>query len=263
MSETCTCDLLRRTESGESRSLSARLLLAGDRALVVAFSESEQPAVPPGRALEIVVALDRALAAAPPPGFVEAIPAYDSLLVAYDPAVADVEAIARAIERALATLTDAARAPVKRWRIPVVYGGAFGPDLPAVAAHLGLGESEVVSWHAGADYTVAMMGFLPGFTYLAGLPASLAVPRLATPRPRVPGGGIGIGGAQTAIGSIVGPSGWHQIGRTPVLTFDRNRQPVTFLEQGDEVELVAIGAELFADIARAAAAGEIVAERAR
>ena len=61
---------------------------------------------------------------------------------------------------------------------------------------------DLTAAHAGADYTIAMFGFLPGFAYLSGLPGHLAVPRRPTPRASVFSGSIAIGGAQTAIGSI-------------------------------------------------------------
>lgn len=236
-----------------------RFEIAGDSALLLDFAAGTESSAD-AQALARVLALDRALMRFPPPGFIEAIPAYASLLVAYDPAVIDADAMATAIAR---LLTEPDRTPVsrRRWRVPVAYGGAHGADLEHVAERLATTPEHVIAAHAGARYTVAMLGFLPGFAYLAGLPEALAVPRRSTPRQRVAAGGIAIGGAQTAIGSIEGPSGWHQIGRTPVRTFDCRREPVTFLETGDEIEIVPIDAVQFAELEASADSGHLIAER--
>jgi KipI family sensor histidine kinase inhibitor len=123
-------------------------------------------------------------------------------------------------------------------RIPVRYGGADGPDLDSIAAHAGLGPSEVIARHARVEYHVAMLGFAPGFPYLLGLDAAIATPRLSTPRLRVPGGSVGIGGAQTGIYPRQGPGGWRIIGRTDLALFDPTRDPPSLLATGDRVRFV-------------------------
>lgn len=238
--------------------------IVGDRALLVDFAASTSVHCEPrgdnaGVQRARVLALDQAITRDEVEGVVECVVAYASLLVCYDPLRTTLEALTAAIGRLLA---ERSPVPMRRrlWRIPVCYGGRCGPDLNEVAARCRMSESQVVARHSGTCYTVAMFGFLPGFAYLAGLPAELAVQRRTTPRIRVPEGGIGIGGAQTAIGSIAGPSGWHQIGRTPVRTFAPARQPVMFLDIGDEVELVPIDEANFTCLQAAAAAGQLVAE---
>ena len=129
--------------------------------------------------------------------------------------------------------------------IPVAYGGEYGPDLPAVAAHAGITEDEAIARHASAGYTVAMLGFAPGFPYLTGLDASLAMPRLDTPRTRVAAGSVGIGGAQTGIYPDTGPGGWRLLGRTPLRLFDAHRDPPSLLQAGDRVLFVAIDSGSF------------------
>ncbi len=135
--------------------------------------------------------------------------------------------------------TDAARVIA----IPVRYGGEFGPDLDAVAAHAGLTLQDVIARHTTADYSVAMIGFAPGFPYLLGLDPSLAMPRKATPRTHVPAGSIAIGGLQSGIYPREGPGGWQLIGRTDTLLFDpANGSAPTLLRPGDRLRFVAIDA---------------------
>jgi KipI family sensor histidine kinase inhibitor len=129
--------------------------------------------------------------------------------------------------------------------IAVRYGGADGPDLERVAAHAGLSAGEVVARHAASDYTVAMLGFAPGFPYLLGLDAALHVPRRANPRTRVPAGSVAIGGAQTGIYPRELPGGWNLIGCTPLTLFDPCRDQPCLLAPGDRVRFHAIGAAEF------------------
>lgn len=142
--------------------------------------------------------------------------------------------------------TDASRTI----EIPVRYGGAFGEDLDAAAAELGIAADTLISRHCAAVYTVAMIGFAPGFPYLSGLDPSLALPRLATPRTRVPAGSVAIGGAQTGIYPRESPGGWRLLGRTPLRLFDPQRASPSLLAPGDRVRFVAIDDDAFARLER-------------
>ena len=122
--------------------------------------------------------------------------------------------------------------------IPVVYGGAGGPDLGEVARHAGLSEKQVVELHSANDYVVWFLGFQPGFPYLGELPEQLATPRRAEPRLQVPAGSVGIGGAQTGIYPLVSPGGWQLIGHTPLPLFDSKRDEPVLLRPGDTVRFV-------------------------
>jgi KipI family sensor histidine kinase inhibitor len=123
-----------------------------------------------------------------------------------------------------------------------VYGGEWGPDLDEVAARLGLTPTEVVAQHTAAELRVYMLGFSPGFPYLGDLPETLALPRRATPRERVPVGSVAIAERQTGIYSREMPGGWHVLGRTPVPLFQEDRRPPAYLAPGDRVRFVAIDA---------------------
>jgi KipI family sensor histidine kinase inhibitor len=140
---------------------------------------------------------------------------------------------------------DAAGVEARVVEIPVAYGGDHGPDLAAVAVQAGMPIEDVVSRHASAEYSVAMLGFAPGFPYLLGLDASLVMPRLTTPRTHVHAGSVGIGGAQTGIYPNAGPGGWQLIGRTALRLFDALRDPPCLLQAGDRVRFKPIGAAEF------------------
>lgn len=232
-----------------------RLLPCGDAGLSVDF----------GNVIDLdvnsrVMALDQALWADPVPGLVETVPTYRALLVQFDPVTTDHDALCRHLLD-LAARPAADRGTARRWRVQVAYGGDHGVDLAEIAAHAGLSPAAFVEAHAAPVYRVMMIGFMPGFSYLGGLDPRLARPRRDTPRPRVPASSVSIGGAQTAIGSVEGPSGWHLIGRTPALPFVRTRDPVFLFGAGDEIVFAPISAAEWSALAARAAEGHWVAER--
>jgi UPF0271 protein len=88
-----------------------------------------------------------------------------------------------------------------------------GEDLEEVARRIGRSPSEVIQLHAGREYEVEVIGFMPGFGYLGELPAPLQLPRRPSPRPRVPAGAVAIAGRHTGIYPFESPGGWNLIGR--------------------------------------------------
>jgi KipI family sensor histidine kinase inhibitor len=142
----------------------------------------------------------------------------------------------------------------------VVYGGEHGIDLEDVAKNLATTPEEIVARHVAGDYRVAMIGFTPGWSYLSGLEDSLQMPRRQNPRLLTPAGTISIGGVQTGVQCLAGPSGWHLLGRTAVRTYQLHRDPIFLLEPGDAVTFSAVDIKTFTEQDRAAERGEIVAE---
>ena len=236
--------------------LPPRILPSGDAAITVEFSRRIDD-----DANRRVLALDRLIAAEPIAGITETVPTYRSLLVHYDPLQIDFDALASQLIALAATpVTDAIAS--RHWRIPVAYGGEHGIDLDDVATTLALTPDALIAHHTAPVYRVAMIGFTPGWSYLSGLDPSLELSRRQEPRLRTPPGTISIGGVQTGIQCIAGPSGWHLLGRTPVRTYQFHRDPVFLLEPGDTLNFYAVDVQTFAEMDRAAEHGDIVAELA-
>jgi KipI family sensor histidine kinase inhibitor len=231
-----------------------RLLPSGDSAITVEFSRDIDDS-----ANQRVLALDRAHAAEPIEGVTETVPTYRSLLVHYDPVRIGYDALGAKL-RALAELPVPTTATARRWRIPVAYGGEHGIDLEDVAKALSTTPDDIVARHVAGDYRVAMIGFTPGWSYLSGLEKTLHMSRRQNPRLLTPAGTISIGGVQTGVQCLAGPSGWHLLGRTPVRTYQLHRDPIFLLEPGDRVTFSPVDAKTFAEQDRAAEAGEIIAE---
>ncbi len=172
-------------------------------------------------------------------------PAYTSVLVDFDPLQLRHGEMIALLERLIGQDTGDASGALREIRIPVCYGGQVGPDLDDVAAHCKIPVEEVIRMHASAEYFVSFLGFSPGFGYLAGLPAQLAVPRLITPRKLVQAGSVGIAGTQTGVYSVDSPGGWRIIGRTPLSMFNPEAEPPTLLQVGDRVRFIPIDPEEF------------------
>jgi KipI family sensor histidine kinase inhibitor len=116
--------------------------------------------------------------------------------------------------------------------IPVRYGGS---DADYVADRWGRAVADVLG---SIEFRVAFCGFAPGFGYLTGLPAEMAVPRLATPRPRVPAGSVALAGEYAGIYPTASPGGWRLVGHTDAVLFDVDRQPPALLTPGTRVRFV-------------------------
>lgn len=166
--------------------------------------------------------------------------AASSVLVRFDPLAIEESEVRGVIGRlAGAVLHDPAPdADAREVVVPVRYGGDDGPDLDDVARETGLSRDTVIAAHLAAEHEVLFLGFAPGFPYIAGLPESLVVPRLATPRTRVPAGSVGIAGSLSGIYPHDSPGGWRIVGRTELRIFDATAVEPALLRPGDRVRFV-------------------------
>jgi len=178
------------------------------------------------------VAIAAALAAQPPHGFFDAVPGARTLLVLFDPASLPHEG---AEELLLEIRPREQQTEPRTITLHVVYGGVHGPDLASLAARAHRSVDDLVRAHAAADHRVAFLGFAPGFAYLTGAPGAFAVPRLATPRVRVPPGSVAVADGYTGIYPAELPGGWHLIGRVAARMFDPDGSPPSLLRPGDRV----------------------------
>ena len=225
-----------------------QFLHSGDTALVVEFGDRID-----AETNGLVLAFGQRVGAAALPGVVEIVPTFRSLMVHYDPLLVTHAALRAALVPLLGGLAPGEHGG-RRWVIPTCYDESVGLDLAEVAARTGLSVSELVALHSGTTFRVYMMGFLPGFPYLGGLPPALQLPRRETPRLKVPPGSVAIAMAMTCVYTLESPGGWHVLGRTPVGLFDLRRDPPTALAAGDQVTFEPISLEEYRRLQAAAAA---------
>ena len=212
-----------------------RVLPVGDAAATVELGDTLDVATNAR-----VRALDRACRDRPFAGLRETVPTLRSLLVLYDPAAVRFAALAREVAARLEAAAAAPEPSSRHHEVPTVYGGEHGPDLEPLARALALAPAELAARHASREYTALMLGFTPGFAYLGLLPDGLDVPRLATPRERVPAGSVAVAGRQTAIYPSASPGGWQLLGRTSLPLFDPWREEPSLFAPGDRVRFVAV-----------------------
>lgn len=209
----------------------------GPDALLVRFAEAGDAA-----AFSRSQALLHHLEHHPPAGLLEATPGFTTLLLEFEPGSRPDAGLLSVTLEGVLRGARRAPAPPRTVEIPVVYQGE---DLEAVAARARLTVRKVIQLHTAATYRVHLLGFAPGFAYLAGLDRRLHTPRLATPRPRIPAGSVAIGGEHTGVYPVATAGGWNLIGRTdvPLLIPTRAMAGETeafLLQPGDAVRFVAV-----------------------
>lgn len=231
-----------------------RFLQAGDQGLVVEFGNEINAQIN-----SRVHSLARSLSTANQSGILEVVPTYRSLLVYFDPLQLSRSALIQLAKERLdaeaTARTAQAEGAARVVRIPVCYGGEFGPDLDFVAQHNGLSPDEVIAIHTSVPYQVYMLGFTPGFPYLGGMSEKIATPRLEKPRVRIPAGSVGIAGSQTGFYPVESPGGWQLIGRTPINGFDANSSRPFAFAAGDYLQFKAVTLDEFSAIRREVEAG--------
>ena len=201
-------------------STAPRLLAVGDSAWTLEFGLQIDPQIH-----ERVMGLAQRLAQERAtgtglPGVTDVVPTFRSLTVHFDPWTADAAALGRQLQ-SLAQEGHRSEVQGHHWRLPVCLDEDFAPDLPRVAEVTGLGREAVVQALLAATFRVYLIGFQPGFPYMGGLPASLNVPRLASPRQKVPAQSVAIALDMCAVYPWESPGGWNLLGRTPVALLPR------------------------------------------
>ena len=166
------------------------------------------------------------------------IPSFRSCLILFDRKKTSYEALTAFLRDKEFLIAHIDIPEPKTCEVPVQYGGECGFDIAFVASHTGLSEDEIIEIHTSVTYKVFAVGFLPGFPYLGILDRRLYVPRLETPRVRVPEGSVGLAQLQTGIYPFESPAGWRIIGRTSKKLFDYDKEPYSIFQIGDKVRFI-------------------------
>ena len=210
---------------------------AGDSALLVEFSQVYSQS-----ASRAVLAFDAALKSAPK-GVIETAPTVRSVVIVFDPIRLPPELLigwCNSLIDSQDWWQAGTVANARRWEVPVVYGGEFGPHLDEAAELAGSCPDELVSLHCSKDQTVLCLGFSPGLVYLAELKREFAIPRLDASGKPVPAGSILVANRQTVIPATPIPTGWRRIGVTPFRNFVPGRKRPFLLSPGDTVSFIPV-----------------------
>ena len=239
----------------------------GDCALTVEFEN--EISIPVNQKVH---ALDARLQALSLPGVVETVPTYRTLLIYYRPELLSYAALAARMEelcRAPFECRDDAATVVE---LPVLYGGIAEPDDPRthydgwdgretapdmgdVTAFEGISPEEVVRRHTSHLSYVYFQTIALGHSQLGCPEKTFSISRRATPRTLVPQGSIAIWANQTVLNGFDLPCGWHVIGRTPVILYDRRLPEPAYCHPGQWIRFVSITPEEYRQIHRQALEG--------
>lgn len=207
---------------------------ASERSLLIRFSEFTDLTVSREtvqRVHRLVALLDRSSL----PGILQLTPAYSSLLIEFNPLHLRLTDLIEHIHFCMERIGHVELPAPAQMEIPVFYGGQYGPDLAICAESLNMSVSQLVEAHCAQTFSVAFFGFLPGFAYLEGWPSQWALPRLDSPRPKVPRGSVAIAGVQAGIYPVESPGGWRLLGQTPLAVIDTARPNFSLFDLGAQL----------------------------
>ena len=212
-----------------------RILPAGDSALLVQLESRIDPAIS-GAVISLAAALEQRVGAI----LRDIVVGYCSVTVYFNPLSIDAAWLESVIAETATGVLDDEPSAGPLLEVPVCYGADLGPDLADVARFAKCSEEEAIALHSDVTYRVYVVGFVPGFPYMASVDPRLALPRRASPRTRVPAGPVAVAAGQTGIYPAETPGGWHLIGRTRVKPYDPDRREPFLFKPGDRVRFVPI-----------------------
>jgi len=225
----------------------ANIYALGDQALTIEWSASISE-----EANNQVMHSFQYLQLHPIEGVTDIIPAYSSLTLIYNPPIIRKQAMGGSpyewLRKKLAALATASKALAEKTEpliVPVCYDPSIAPDLIEATQLTGSTIEEIIALHTSKIYKVYMLGFLPGFAYMASVHPQIQMPRKANPRKFVAAGSVGIAGEQTGIYPLDAPGGWQLIGQTPLKIFDITKEEPCLFQPGNQVKFEAISLEQF------------------
>src|SRR5436190_17539870 len=188
-------------------------------------------------------------------GTIEAIPAYSSVTIYMNvpllrkkisPEKKVYEWITKELHKIVLQDLEDTQPEKNVVRIPVCYEDEFATDIHWLAEQKNISHQDIIRIHTSRQYRVYMLGFLPGFPYMAEVDDQVAVPRKAQPQ-WILAGSVGIAGKQTGIYPLNSPGGWQIIGRTPLKMFDKDETEPCLLKDGEYVQFYPITKDEFED----------------
>ena len=212
-----------------------QLCTAGENALMLYFDQRIDPAIS-----ALVQQASELIRTELSEHLLDLLPSYASVLVVFNPLSTDLFRVRSQLQHCLQQLQSGDSTSGRQIELPVYYSEESGPDLTRIASAKAISVAEVIERHQALSYRVYAIGFAPGFAYLGEVDPLLQMPRLSTPRAKVPRGAVAIADRQTAVYPAQSPGGWNLIGLCPTPMFTPDASPVLPVAVGDEVRFVAI-----------------------
>ena len=171
-------------------------------------------------------------------------PSYNKLIVSYDLRKTNFKEVKKLIENLNVNETQDNNST--KIEIPVCCDDQFSLDIKRLEEKLNINRDKILENFFSKEYFCYMTGFIAGMPFLGDLDENMRVPRLETPRVKVPKGSVALTEQFANIYTFESPGGWNILGNTPVDVFDNSKEEEpNLINPGDVVVFKQINLEKY------------------
>ena len=171
-------------------------------------------------------------------------PSYNKLIVSYDLRKTNFKEVKKLIENLNVNETQDNNS--NKIEIPVCCDDQFSLDIKRLEEKLNISRDKILENFFSKEYFCYMTGFIAGMPFLGDLDENMRVPRLETPRVKVPKGSVALTEQFANIYTFESPGGWNILGNTPVDVFDNSKEEEpNLINPGDIVVFKQINLEKY------------------
>ena len=171
-------------------------------------------------------------------------PSYNKLIVSYDLKKTNFKEVKKLIENLNVNETQDNNST--KIEIPVCCDDQFSLDIKRLEEKLNISRDKILENFFSKEYFCYMTGFIAGMPFLGDLDENMRVPRLETPRVKVPKGSVALTEQFANIYTFESPGGWNILGNTPVDVFDNSKEEEpNLINPGDIVVFKQINLEKY------------------
>ena len=171
-------------------------------------------------------------------------PSYNKLIVSYDLRKTNFKEVKKLIENLNVNETQDNNST--KIEIPVCCDDQFSLDIKRLEEKLNINRDKILENFFSKEYFCYMTGFIAGMPFLGDLDENMRVPRLETPRVKVPKGSVALTEQFANIYTFESPGGWNILGNTPVDVFDNSKEEEpNLINPGDIVVFKQINLEKY------------------
>ena len=169
-------------------------------------------------------------------------PSYNKLIVSYDLRKTNFKEVKKLIENL--NVNETQDKNNTKIEIPVCCDDQFSLDIKRLEEKLKINRDKIFKNFFSKEYFCYMTGFIAGMPFLGDLDENMRVPRLETPRVKVPKGSVALTEQFANIYTFESPGGWNIIGNTPLDVFDNSKEvEPNLINPGDTVVFKQINIE--------------------
>ncbi len=169
-------------------------------------------------------------------------PSYNKLIVSYDLRKTNFKEVKKLIENL--NVNETQDKNNTKIEIPVCCDDQFSLDIKRLEEKLKINRDKILKNFFSKEYFCYMTGFIAGMPFLGDLDENMRVPRLETPRVKVPKGSVALTEQFANIYTFESPGGWNILGNTPLDVFDNSKEvEPNVINPGDTVVFKQINIE--------------------